>query len=92
MEQIACSNSLYPNSPTLTVSQRYSPKRPHLRRKSSPMLNQPISISPIPSNSRRHSVDALEKGGFSKIPRHLSRQSLGNIQEQVCVINSNNKV
>ena len=26
---------------------------------------------------------ALAKGGFSKIPRHLSRQSLGNVQEQV---------
>ena len=84
MEQITGSrHSLYPNSPTLTVSQGYSPKRPHLRRKSSPMLNQPISISPKPSNSRRHSVDALEKGGFSKIPRHLSRKSLGDIQENV---------
>ena len=68
MEQIAGSkNSLYPNSPTLTVSQGHSPKRPHLRRKSSPMLNQPISISPIPSISRRHSVDALKPNNCRKI-------------------------
>lgn len=79
MEHVTGSKpSLYPNSPTLTLPQGYSPKQPHLRRKSSPMLTQPIS--PKPTNSRRHSVDALEKGYFSKIPRRIS---LGNIQENV---------
>ena len=82
MEQITGSKtSLYPNSPTLTLSQGYSPKRPHLRRKSSPILTQ--AYSPKLPKSRRHSVDVLEKGGFSKIPRHLRRQSMGSIQENV---------
>ena len=84
MEQITGSkHSLYPNSPTLTLSQGYSPKQPHLRRKSSPILTQPQVYSPKLPQSRRHSVDVLEKGGFSKIPRHLRRQSMGNIQENV---------
>ena len=79
MEQQPCSKpSLYPNSPTLPLPQGHSPKRPHLRRQSSPMLTQPIS--PKPTNTRRHSVDVLDKGYFSKIPRRIS---LGNIQENV---------
>ena len=64
-------------------SQGYSPKQLHLRRKSSPILTQPQVYSRKLPQSRRHSVDVLKKGGFSKIPRHLRRQSMGNIQENV---------
>ena len=83
IEQITASKpSLYPNSPTLTLSEGYSPKQPHLRRKSSPILTQPQVYSPKLPQSRRQ-IDVLEKGGFSKIPKHLRRQSMGNIQENV---------
>ena len=68
VEQITSNYSLYPNSPTLTLTlpQGYSPKRPHLRRKSSPILTETHANSPNPSNSRRHSVDALEKKGLQQ--------------------------